>query len=68
MLTGKAFGVFLDFYEFFCFCAALGTELGRVLSFINVTANETSEFLFHNFGYFRVNNSVMCLTNIRIFV
>lgn len=64
VLTGKSFCVFLYFNELFFLCAALWTELRRVLSFINVTANETSEFLFHNFGYLRVNNAIMCFTNI----
>ncbi len=64
MLAGITFCIFLDFYEFFLFSAALRAELRRVLSFIYVTANETSEFLFHNFGYLRVNNAIMCFTNI----
>ena len=64
VLTGPAEAVVHYFNEFFFLCAALGAELWRVLSFIYVTANETSEFLFHNFGYLYVNNSVMCFTNI----
>ena len=64
VLTGPAEAVVHYFNEFFFLCAALGTELRRVLSFIYVTANETSEFLFHNFGYLRVNIAIMCFTNI----
>ena len=64
VLTGPVEAVVHYFNEFFFLCAALGTELGRVLSFIYVTANETSEFLFHNFGYLRVNIAIMCFTNI----
>ena len=64
MLAGPVEAFFLDLDEFFFLGAALRAELGRILAFIYVTADQTSEFLFHNFGYFRVNNSVRCFTNI----
>ena len=64
VLAGESGVLRFNFYEFFFFGAALGAELRRVLSFIYIAANQTSEFLFHNFGYFRVNNSVGCFTNI----
>ena len=64
VLTGEAFLTFNDLFEFFLFSAALRAELRRVLSFIYIAANHTSEFLFHNFGYLRVNNAIMCFTNI----
>ncbi len=64
VLTGPAESFFLDFYEFFFLSAALWAEVWSFLSLMYITANETSEFLFHNFGYLYVNNSVMCFTNI----
>ena len=38
----------LDFYEFARRGVALWTLRWRVLAFVNITANQTSEFLFHN--------------------
>ena len=64
VLAGESGILRFYFYEFFFLGAALGTELRSFLSLINVTADQTSEFLFHNFGYFRVNNSVGSFTNI----
>ena len=64
VLACKSCVLRFNFYEFFFFGAALGAEVRSFLSLIYITAYETSEFLFHNFGYFRVNNSVGCFTNI----
>ena len=64
VLTGESDVLIFNFYEFFFLGAALGAELRSFLSLIYVTADQTSEFLFHNFGYFRVNNSVGSFTNI----
>lgn len=38
--------IFLDFYEFVSFCVANRTLCRWVLAFINIAANEASEFLF----------------------
>lgn len=48
VFTGPAETLFLHFHEFLGLCMALRALCRRVLSFIYVTANETSEFLFHN--------------------
>ena len=64
VLAGESGILRFNFYEFFFLGAALGAELRSFLSLIYVTADQASEFLFHNFGYFRVNNSVGSFTNI----
>jgi hypothetical protein len=46
---GLAF-LFLDFDELVGFHVADGALCGRVLAFVDIAADETSEFLFHS-GY-----------------
>ena len=55
MLTGPVQAIFLDLDEFFRLCTALGACLGGIFTFIDITADETSEFLFHNCIALKVN-------------
>jgi hypothetical protein len=50
VLTGPLQTFALDFHELIALSAALRALSGRILPLIDIAANETSEFLFHN-GY-----------------
>jgi hypothetical protein len=45
----------LDFGELACRSMALWTLCGRIVSFMDITADQTSEFLFHNNNLLKSN-------------
>ena len=63
VLAGPVETIFLDFDKLVSLGAADGARLGRVLAFVDVTADEASEFLFHAIKVLNWSNSKFAFKN-----